>query len=156
MFRTLLAASLLLLTLNSPTQARIDLFPITVIKNDLGGNIGSYVESAKKLAKDKAFVVIDGKCESACLLYFAYIPWDHICATKNAVLGFHMASESTFDNKTNKIIDSVPNVGGTKWWIQQFPLQMRKWILDNHVMESTTMSFVSGPILKNIVPMCEQ
>src|SRR2546430_12063950 len=45
-------------------------------------------------------VVIAGTCVSACTMVLGLVPTDRICATSNAVLGFHAAW--MFDNRSEE------------------------------------------------------
>ena len=62
-----------------------------VITSDKGGQIGAYVARYGKVRQRGERVVIDGVCLSACTIVVGMIPPERLCATRNAVLGFHAA-----------------------------------------------------------------
>lgn len=137
--RKLLASIGVLLTLATVAHSA----PVVVIKTDIGGILKDYIAAAKAYARSGTYIVVDGDCVSACTLYFSYVPKSRICATPQARLGFHWASDlkvnedGTLDNSTK-----VHNPEATKRWINSFPKEMRKWVLDNHVMESDRVTYV--------------
>ena len=62
-----------------------------LISYDKGGQIGPYLARYQQIRRSGERVVIDGACFSACTIVLGVISRDRLCATPNAVLGFHAA-----------------------------------------------------------------
>ncbi len=86
------------------------------VTNDPGGEISSYVAKFREMRADGERLVIDGPCLSACTLFTAFIPRDHVCVTRRAVLGFHAASY--FDDTSRSL---VPTRAGTRLVMRLYP-----------------------------------
>jgi hypothetical protein len=98
-------------------------FATVRVTNDPGGEISSYVAKFREMRADGERLVIDGPCLSACTLFTAFIPRDHVCVTRRAVLGFHAASY--FDDTSRSL---VPTRAGTRLVMHLYPTQIRAWI----------------------------
>jgi len=61
------------------------------IADDRGGRIGTYVDKYQDLRTSGEAVIIDGLCASACTIVLGAVPYDKICVTSHANLGFHAA-----------------------------------------------------------------
>ena len=59
------------------------------ITGDPGGLVIDYVERFEAARASGEPVIIDGACLSACTLAIGILPRGQVCATPNAVLGFH-------------------------------------------------------------------
>ncbi len=93
------------------------------IVNDPGGEVSEYVQKFHELSEAGERLVIDGPCLSACTLFTAFIPRDHVCVTRRAVLGFHAASY--FDDASRSL---VPTRKGTALIMRLYPPEIRSWI----------------------------
>jgi hypothetical protein len=93
------------------------------IVNDQGGEVGEYAQKFHELSESGERLVIDGPCLSACTLFTAFIPRDHVCVTRRAVLGFHAASY--FDDARRSL---VPTRKGTALIMRLYPPEIRSWI----------------------------
>ena len=62
-----------------------------LIVEDGGGRMEDYAARFRQVRQSGQAVVIDGPCLSACTMVLGIVPLDRICATPNAVLGFHGA-----------------------------------------------------------------
>lgn len=93
------------------------------IANDPGGEISSYIRKYAQMRNAGERLVIDGPCLSACTLFTAIIPRDHVCVTRRAVLGFHAASY--YDDVRRSL---VPTRAGTRLVMRIYPPQIRRWI----------------------------
>jgi hypothetical protein len=93
------------------------------VTNDPGGEVSSYVEKFREMRAAGERLVIDGPCLSACTLFTAFIPRDHVCVTRRAILGFHAASY--FDDTSREL---VPTRAGTRLVMRLYPPQIRAWI----------------------------
>ncbi len=93
------------------------------IANDPGGEISSYIRKYAQMRDAGERLVIDGPCLSACTLFTALIPRDHVCVTRRAVLGFHAASY--YDDVRRSL---VPTRSGTRLVMRIYPPQIRRWI----------------------------
>jgi hypothetical protein len=65
------------------------------ITGDPGGMVVDYVERFEAARASGDPVIIDGACPSACTLAVGILPRGQVCATPNAVLGFHAAWRPT-------------------------------------------------------------
>ena len=93
------------------------------IVNDPGGEVSEYAQKFHELQEAGEHLVIDGPCLSACTLFTAFIPRDHVCVTRRAVLGFHAASY--FDDARRSL---VPTRKGTALIMRLYPPEIRSWI----------------------------
>jgi hypothetical protein len=93
------------------------------IVNDPGGEVSEYAQKFHELQESGEHLVIDGPCLSACTLFTAFIPRDHVCVTRRAVLGFHAASY--FDDARRSL---VPTRKGTALIMRLYPPEIRSWI----------------------------
>lgn len=96
------------------------------IVGDPGGEVSSYVRKFEAVRESGERVVIDGPCLSACTLLLGIVPRDHICVTRQAVLGFHAASY--YDDASRSL---VPTRQGSRLVMRIYPAQIRGWI-DRH------------------------
>jgi hypothetical protein len=58
------------------------------IADDRGGQIRTYVNRYQGLRSSGESVIIDGLCASACTIVLGAVPYDKICVTSRATLGF--------------------------------------------------------------------
>jgi hypothetical protein len=93
------------------------------VTNDQGGEITGYVHKFHDMRTSGERLVIDGPCLSACTLFTAFIPRDHVCVTRRAVLGFHAASY--YDDTRRSF---VPTRSGTRLVMRLYPPEIRSWI----------------------------
>jgi hypothetical protein len=93
-------------------------------------------------------VVIDGPCLSACTLLLGILPRDHICVTRQAVLGFHAASY--YDDTSRSL---VPTREGTRLVMQVYPPQIRSWI-GRHGGLRPALIELRGRELAEMYPAC--
>ena len=75
------------------------------------------------------------------------VPRDRICATPNAILGFHAAFRKTW---YGGMVDSTD---ATKFMMNAYPLAIRKWI-NQHGGLTAQMIFLMGRELAMFVPTC--
>ncbi len=118
------------------------------IGNDRGGNIGVYWARYVALRDSGQQVVIDGTCSSACTMVLGIVPYNRICVTANAVLGFHAAWRTGFLG-LNKVVNEPATT--TLW--QLYPPAIRQWIARNGGL-GTEMKYLSGPELHAIYRDC--
>jgi hypothetical protein len=76
------------------------------------------------------------------------VPRNRICATHNAVLGFHAAWEY------NKSGGRIASASGTRELIKTYPAPVRAWIARQGGL-SPNMMFLRGRDLAAIVPSCD-
>jgi hypothetical protein len=117
------------------------------ITGDPGGLILRYAERFLQARASGEQVVIDGSCLSACTLALAMLPRDQVCATSNAVLGFHAAWRPT--TKGGKTTSSV----ATQAMMELYPADVRGWI-DRHGGLTPHMIYLQGRELTSMVPAC--
>jgi hypothetical protein len=117
------------------------------ISGDPGGLIIAYAERFLQARASGEQVVIDGACLSACTLALAMLPRDQVCATSNAVLGFHAAWRPT--RSGGKATSSV----ATQAMMELYPSDVRSWI-GRHGGLTPRMIFLRGQELSSMVPAC--
>ena len=117
------------------------------ITGDIGGTILDYAERFRHAREAGEQVVIDGKCLSACTMVIGMIPRGRVCATPNAVLGFHAAFRRTSDGAT------VASTDATKFMMNAYPPEVRRWISRRGGL-TTQMIFLTGSELAAFVPTC--
>ncbi len=119
------------------------------ITSDNGGMIGDYVNRYLQVRQSGERVVIDGMCLSACTMVVGIVPRDRVCATPNAVLGFHAAWRP--DDAGRKVTSGV----ATQALMNIYPSQVRGWIA-RHGGLTPRMMFLRGRELASIVPPCTE
>jgi len=117
------------------------------ITDDRGGNIGVYWSRYMALRDSGEQVVIDGTCSSACTIVLGIVPYDRICVTPNAVLGFHAAW------RPGVLGFKVINGPATRTLLSFYPDPIRQWIARNGGL-GTDMMLLSGPELFAIYRQC--
>ncbi len=118
------------------------------VTNDPGGEISSYVQKFREMRAAGERLVIDGPCLSACTLFTAFIPRDHVCVTRRAVLGFHAASY--FDDTSRSL---VPTRAGTRLVMRLYPPQIRAWIVRHGGLRPQIMT-MRGNELASLYSIC--
>ena len=119
-----------------------------VITSDEGGKIGTYVARYSKMRQTGERVVIDGACLSACTIVVGMIPPERLCATRNAVLGFHAAWLPDGEGRTR------PSREGTEVLMKFYPPSLRQWIARRGGLNSQLV-LLRGRELTAIIPPCE-
>jgi hypothetical protein len=117
------------------------------ITSDNGGMIGDYVTRYMQVRQSGEQVVIDGMCLSACTMVVGIVPRDRVCATPNAVLGFHAAWRP--DDAGRKVTSGV----ATQALMNIYPAAIRGWIARRGGL-TPRMMFLRGRELASIVPPC--
>lgn len=137
----MLLGGALALCLAAPASASVR------IKSDKGGQIGAYVARYSKLKQSGETVVIDGPCLSACTIVVGMIPPQRLCATPNAVLGFHAAWMP--DDAGRK----VTSPEATRLLMRLYPASVRQWIARRGGLTPKLM-LMQGRELAAVVPPC--
>src|SRR5260370_30962064 len=75
-----------------------------IITDDVGGKMRDYTTHFRQVRDSGEPVVIAGTCVSACTMVLGFVPSDRICATHNAVLGFHAAW--MFDDSSKAVVSA--------------------------------------------------
>ncbi|MEY9247544.1 hypothetical protein [Bradyrhizobium elkanii] len=68
---------------------------VTFITDDPGGVIVEFVKKYSDMRDARTKVILSGECVSACTLMLGLLRPELVCATPDAVLGFHSASVIT-------------------------------------------------------------
>ena len=123
-------------------------FATVLINGDNGGKMEDYTARFRQVRDSGESVVIDGTCMSACTMVLGLVPRDRICATHNAVLGFHAAWEY------NKSGGRIASASGTRELMKTYPAPVRAWIARQGGL-SPNMMFLRGRDLAAIVPSCD-
>jgi hypothetical protein len=119
----------------------------TRITGDRGGQLINYVERFTAARVSGERIIIDGPCLSACTLVIAMLPRGQICATPNAVLGFHAAWRPTTGGRRVRVQTA------TQLMYESYPSKVRNWI-DRNGGLSERMIFLTGSELAEMVPIC--
>jgi hypothetical protein len=118
-----------------------------IIGDDVGGKMRDYTTHFRQVRDSGEPVVIAGTCVSACTMVLGFVPSDRICATHNAVLGFHAAW--MFDNSGKHFVSA----SGTQDLMNAYPAPVRAWIA-RHGGLTPKMMYLRGRDLAAIVPPC--
>jgi hypothetical protein len=94
--------------------------PKTVLYNEPGGSLDEHLKRWRALAQSNDDVEIRGRCPSACTMILAYVPHNRLCFGEAASLQFHM---------TRNAETGEPSISITQWMINQYPQDIRKWII---------------------------
>jgi len=119
------------------------------ITNDPGGEITSYLSRFEEMRESGQRLVIDGPCLSACTLFTALIPRNHVCVTRRAVLGFHAASY--YDDASRSL---VPTRRGTALVMRIYPPEIRSWIVRHGGLRPQIIA-MRGRELAALYPTCQ-
>lgn len=137
-----ITAAILALTLSATSASAT-----VVLRGDGGGKMEDYVARFQQVRASGESVVIDGTCSSACTMVLGLIPHDRICATENAVLGFHAAW--MYDTAGNR----VASPSGTRDLMKTYPAAVRAWIGRNGGLKPQ-MIHLQGRALAAMVRPC--
>ena len=118
-----------------------------IISDDVGGKMRDYTTHFRQVRDSGEPVVIAGTCVSACTMVLGLVPTDRICATSNAVLGFHAAW--MFDNSGKRVVSA----SGTQDLMQTYPAPVRAWIARRGGL-TPKMMYLRGRDLAAIVAPC--
>ena len=118
------------------------------ISGDNGGKMEDYTARFRQVRDSGESIIIDGTCMSACTMVLGLVPRERICATHNAVLGFHAAWEF------NKSGGRIASASGTLELMKTYPAPVRAWIARQGGL-SPNMMFLQGRDLAAIVPLCD-
>jgi hypothetical protein len=119
-----------------------------IISDDVGGKMKDYTTHFQQVRNSGEPVVISGTCVSACTMVLGFVPSDRICATPNAVLGFHAAW--MFDNSGKRVVSA----SGTQDLMNTYPAPVRDWIA-RHGGLTPKMIYLRGRDLAAIVAPCD-
>jgi hypothetical protein len=118
-----------------------------IISDDIGGKVQDYMARFRQVRDSGESVVIAGTCVSACTMVLGLVPSDRICATHNAVLGFHAAW--MFDNSGKRVVSA----SGTQDLMKTYPAPVRAWIAQRGGL-TPKMMYLRGRDLAAIVAPC--
>lgn len=118
-----------------------------IISDDVGGRMKDYTTHFQQVRNSGEPVVISGTCVSACTMVLGFVQSDRICATPNAVLGFHAAW--MFDSSGKRVV----SVSGTQDLLDTYPAPVRAWIA-LHGGLTPKMMYMRGRDLAAIVAPC--
>jgi hypothetical protein len=119
-----------------------------VLSDDIGGKMEEYTARFQQVRNSGEAVVIDGSCLSACTLVLGLVSRDRVCATPNAVLGFHAAW--MYDKSGSR----VASASGTRELMKTYPGSVRAWIARNGGL-TPNMKYLRGPALAAVVRPCD-
>src|SRR5438309_7593151 len=111
----LLAATILLASIGASDA-------VVRIAKDPGGRIGTYIDRYQGVRGSGEAVIIDGYCVSACTIVLGTVPYDKICVTSRARLGFHAAWDPGPRGRR------ITNPEATQSLYSMSPFEVRNWI----------------------------
>src|SRR5260221_5717971 len=117
---------------------------MVVLSDDKGGKMEEYTARFQQMRNSGETVVIDGTCLSACTMVLGLVPRNRVCATPNAVLGFHAAW--MYDDSGKR----VASASGTRDLMETYPAAVRAWIERNGGL-NPNMMYLRGRALAPIV-----
>lgn len=117
------------------------------IADDRGGRIGTYVDKYQDLRNSGEQVIIDGLCASACTIVLGAVPYDKICVTSHANLGFHAAWDFGSNGR------AVTNPEATQMLYSMYPSAVRRWIAARGGL-TPRMIFLRGKQLMSMYRPC--
>jgi len=123
--------------------------PTMRITGGRGGLLSAYAERFEAARASGEQVIIDGTCLSACTLAIAILPRGQVCATSNAVLGFHAAWRPTANG------GRVQSPVATKAMYDVYPANVRSWIARRGGLSASRVMLLKGRQLTAMVPACE-
>ena len=139
--RSLLAGAVLAIVTATGASATLR------ITDDVGGRIGTYVDTYAAVRSSGERVVIDGVCLSACTLVLGIVPRERICVTRRATLGFHAAWMPGPEGRP------VHSAVGTQALWELYPGNVRRWLKTKGGL-SKKMIFLRGRELAAMYPEC--
>ena len=119
-----------------------------VLSGDPGGKMEEYMARFQQVRASDENVVIDGNCMSACTMVLGLVPRNRVCATENAVLGFHAAW--MYDKSGNR----VASPSGTRDLMKTYPASVRAWIARNGGLKPEMM-YLRGGALAAVIKPCD-
>lgn len=119
-----------------------------VLGDDKGGKMEEYTARFQQMRNSGETVIIDGTCLSACTMVLGLVARNRVCATPNAVLGFHAAW--MYDDSGKR----VASASGTRDLMETYPAGVRAWIERNGGLKPS-MLYLRGRALAAIVPPCD-
>jgi hypothetical protein len=140
-------AQLFAVAVLSTAQSITSASATVLIRGDNGGLMEDYTARFQQVRQSGEPVVIDGNCLSACTLVLGLVPRDQVCATPNAIFGFHAAWQ--FDKSGAR----VASPAGTRDLMKTYPASVRRWIA-RHGGLTPNMKFVRGRDLAALVAPC--
>jgi hypothetical protein len=117
------------------------------ITGDPGGLVTDYVARFEAARASGEPVIIDGPCLSACTLAIGILPRGQVCATPNAVLGFHAAWRLTENG------GRVTSSDVTQAMYAVYPANVREWIARRGGL-TRRIIILKGRELTAMVPVC--
>jgi hypothetical protein len=118
-----------------------------VIAGDTGGPISHYERLYAMVRASGEYVVIDGRCFSACTMLLSYVPRERLCVTGRARLGFHAA---WFPDMAGGRVVSRQH---TQRLHDSYPAPVRHWIARRGGL-TARMLVLEGAELRAILPPC--
>ena len=118
-----------------------------IISADIGGKMQDYTTRFRQVRDSGEPVVITGSCVSSCTMVLGLVPSDRICATQNAVLGFHAAW--MFDDSGKRVVSA----SGTEDLMKTYPAAVRAWIARRGGL-TPKMMYLRGRDLAAIIAPC--
>lgn len=122
-----------------------------------GGSIVQAVEEYITLRDSGGRLIVDGRCMSACTLFFGILPKDRYCATPTASFGFHTARK--VDPRIPIVAHHDSDATEFIWALYPEPLRklirVRGWNGDDPTKPHLEFVEIYLEELNGLVPVCE-
>ena len=138
---------------NSGVRGEVERGSVIAINNDYGGAIQEYQNTYAGYLERGVIVHIVGACYSACTLVLAYLPSEHICVTRAAVLGFHEASLDTRRYKMRETQNALSGLATVVSLYGAYPYWVQQWI-DERGGLTKKMAYLRFDTLSHIYAEC--
>jgi hypothetical protein len=146
---TLLIATLLVATNNASAEPVIN-----VVRDDMGGLIGTYEAKYASWAQRGDHIIIDGDCASACTTLVGILSPGHVCVTPRARFGLHLGRYSMLKWQGRDVyVDASPDIQARfneKYYNEP---HMKKW-LEAHGPLTTEPQWMTFEELSEIYQKC--
>jgi hypothetical protein len=127
----------------------------TFITDDPGGIIVQFVKKYSDMRDAGTNVVVDGQCVSACTLLLGILRPDKVCATPDAVLGFHSASLITSEPGKEPVIEHAAEISTLLF--NMYPGRVRAYLTRegwNGSNPHPDVIWVRGKQLRKLIRAC--
>lgn len=130
---------------------------VTFITDDPGGVIVEFVKKYSDMRDARTKVILSGQCVSACTLMLGLLRPELVCATPDAVLGFHSASVITREQGKPDVIEHGPEM--SQLVFNSYPAKVRAFLAARGWSGSNAhpdIIWMSGKNLRKMIRPCTE